>query len=130
MDVLLDTNIVIGYLAGDPEIALLFDAVAAGRITIGVSVVTEYELLRFPQLTPDQEVVILRLLNAIRVVDVNRRIAQRAALLSREYRGTTTDLLLAATAMDNGVRFLTRNIRDFKKIHGLNLVGTVLEILS
>ena len=122
MQLLIDTNIIIGYLNGDEHISPLFTRAAMGEIELAISVITEYELLRYPEMADDEEVVILRLLSAMRVHSVERRTAQLASLLSRQYGGTHADILIAATAIERGIPFFTRNVRDFRKIRELNLL--------
>lgn len=122
MQVLLDTNIIIGHLRGDSKIAPFFDAIGRGAVTPVVSTITEFELLRYPELTDAHEIVILRLLNDFRVHSVGRRTAQIAAMLYRQYLGKTDDLLIAATAIEHDVPILTRNVRDFRHIKELTLL--------
>lgn len=119
---LLDTNIVIAYLAGDPTLAKFRDGLALGRFSPLVSVVTEYEFLRYPKITDREELGIADFLSTVRVVAVERRTAQIAALLSRQYRMDTADALIAATAIEWGAPLLTRNVRDFRRITELNLL--------
>lgn len=119
---LVDTNIVIAYLHGDERLVPLFTRAAIGNIDLTVSVITEYELLRYPAITPEEEIIVLRLLNALRVCSVERRTAQLASMLLRQYDGTHADLLIAATAIEHGVPLLTQNARDFRKIKELNLL--------
>ncbi len=121
--VLLDTNIVIEHLRDDPMVAPFFDAIGRGTLVPAVSTITEFELLRYPDLIDTHEIVILRLLNDFRIHTVGRRTAQIAALLYRRYRGKTNDLLIAATAIEHSVPLLTRNIRDFRKIQELKLLA-------
>lgn len=120
--ILLDTNIVIEHLRDDPMIAPFFDAISRGVLMPAISTITEFELLRYPDLNDAHEIVILRLLNDFRIHAVGRRTAQIAALLYRRYRGKTNDLLIAATAIEHGVPLLTRNIRDFRNIPELKLL--------
>lgn len=125
VQVLLDTNIIIGHLRDDSKIAPFFDAIGRGTVTPAVSTITEFELLRYPELTDAHEIVILRLLNDFRVLSVGRRTAQIAAMLYRQYLGKTDDLLIAATAIEHDIPLLTRNLKDFRRVKELTLLTEI-----
>ena len=68
------------------------------------------------------------LLRAYTRVDVDSRVASRAAVIRRKLRMTGDligdfDILIAATAMVENVALVTRNLADFKRIEGLSVVA-------
>ena len=119
---LLDTNIIIDHLHGDSSVAPLFIAFTKGQIDFLISVITKFELLSYPQLSREEEDAIILLLEKIRIVVLDDRIATMAALLARQYRGTPNDLFIAATALTNEAPLITHNVKDFKKIKELRVV--------
>lgn len=123
MRVLFDTNIFIEHLHGAAHVAPFFAAVQHGSYEIAVSVVTEYELLRFPRIDASEEDEILLLTAPLHVLGIDRHTARLAALISRGHPNIgMADTFIAATAIANGLPLLTRNVRDFRKIHELKLL--------
>ncbi|MGH8581556.1 MAG: type II toxin-antitoxin system VapC family toxin [Gammaproteobacteria bacterium] len=92
MTFLLDTNTVI-YLINDR----LAVALPAGRY--GVSVITEIELLSFPDLQVDEEQRIRAFLAVTDRVAISEPIGDQAIALRRLHRLKIPDAIIAATAM-------------------------------
>lgn len=126
MRVLLDTNIILAYLRKDASVKPLFDRAASGEIQLVISVIIEFELLRFVDLTNEEELGITLLLDGMRIVGVERRTARIAADLWKRYaggkRGKENDLLIAATAIEHGIPLCTRNVKDFRFIKEITLL--------
>jgi len=118
---LIDTNILIDYLRGDPAANRLLQDVESGRAQATVSVITECEVLASPVLTPHDERQVLRLLAVLPSVAVTSHIARLGAQLRRRYRLTIADALIAATALRSHATLLTRNVKDFRAIKDLHL---------
>ena len=55
------------------------------------------------------------------IIPITAAIAKRAGILARTRRRAKPDLLIAATALELKVPLLTRNVRDFKHIPGLEV---------
>lgn len=99
MNFLLDTNTII-YLIND-RLAM---PLPAGRY--GVSVITEIELLSFPDLKVDEEQRIRAFLAVADRVAVSEPIRDQAIALRRLHRLKIPDAIIAATAMvGNAVLF-------------------------
>jgi len=99
MTFLLDTNTVI-YLIND-RLAMVLPA---GRY--GVSVITEIELLSFPDLQADEEQRIRAFLAVADRVTISEPIRDQAITLRRLHRLKLPDAIIAATAMvGNAVLF-------------------------
>ena len=110
--VLLDTNIIILHLSGQEVFSFdLGEAV--------ISAVSVCELLQYPGIAPDEEQAIRTIISACEVVPVTESIAEHAAIIGRTRKVGTVDLLIAATALELGIPLITRNLRHFKGIHGL-----------
>src|SRR3989338_842083 len=111
--VLLDTNILIRHLAESPN--------PPAPSSAAISVLTVFEVLRYSGMTPTEEHALHILIEACEILPVYHTIAQRAAELGRTRSTKAIDLLIAATAIDYGIPLITKNIRDFKDIPGLDL---------
>ncbi len=89
---------------------------APGRHRLHYSVVTRCEL--FAGRGTDEEAVRL-LLTPFPELPVDRAVAERAGRLRRETGVHTPDALIAATALEHRLTLVTRNVRDFERVHGL-----------
>ncbi len=118
MIVLLDTNIVIGFLNGRLDPSVLLKS-REGR----VCVVTVMELFALPGLGDDELETISSVLEKYPPIPILAGTAKRAGELARTYRRGRADLLIAATALEYGIPLLTQNVRDFKTIRGMKLIS-------
>lgn len=64
-----------------------------------------------------------QLLAPFREVPVDRAVAELAGRLRRERGVRIADALIAATAVTQGLRLMTRNVRDFEGVPRLRLVA-------
>lgn len=115
--VLLDTNIIILHSSNQ-------EPINPQGLLPTVSTLTVFELLQYSKLTPPEERAIRAILRQCFIEPVTVAIAERAAILGRKYRIGPIDLLLAATALELSLTFVTKNIKDFRKIPGLVIQET------
>ncbi|HLQ31103.1 MAG TPA: PIN domain-containing protein [Chloroflexota bacterium] len=64
---------------------------------------------------------IRELLGGFIELEVTREIAEAAGRLRRNSHMTTPDALIAATAVEYSLALITRNLRDFASVPGLNV---------
>jgi predicted nucleic acid-binding protein len=110
-DLLVDTDVFIDHLRGARSLEV-------GSDRLHYSVVTRCELFAGRD---SQERVLQRLLEPLTELEVDRAIAERAGRLRRETGLRTPDALIAATALENGLTLMTRNLRDFRPARGLKV---------
>ncbi len=115
---LLDACVVIDVLRGDRAAQS-----AASRVDILVgSEVTRFEVLA--GLRADEEPATEDFMKVVEWIPVDEGIARRAGSLARSYRPAHSgiddaDYLVAATAVEFGIPLLTRNVRHFPMLPGL-----------
>jgi toxin FitB len=111
---LLDTNALIYYFQGAPEMDSVFRYIEQGEVRPLVSIITEIELLGFPRLTRQDESRIRALLSNFTVVSVDERIAGKAVTPKLSHGLKTPDAIIAATALIESATLVTRdqNILD------------------
>ena len=129
MGYLLDSDVVIDHLAGDPEARQLIDRLAPEGVAI--SAITYMEVYQGILRSPDParaEAGLAAFLAGVPVVPFSLDAARRCAALREHLAGQGTrvrsralDLITAAIALEHGYTLVTRNRRDYEDIPGLTL---------
>jgi hypothetical protein len=111
---LLDTNSLIYYFQGAPQMDPVFRQIEQGTARPVVSIITVIELLGYPRLTRQDETRIQTLLSGFTVVAVDERIASQAVVLKRRRGVKTPDAIIAATALLENACPVTRDHPKFE----------------
>ena len=119
--ILLDTNIVIGYLAGDAEIISAVDKAVLEFGSIALSTINVVELFGYQKLEEEERQQLHRFIDCAMLIHLTPELAMRAAEVRRTHRLTTTDAVIAATALTQDELLVSRD-QDFKKVSGLKLL--------
>jgi len=119
---LLDSNLVIPYLADDPGTAPLVERLVPEGIAI--SIITYMEVYQGTLRSPDPERAeeqFERFLAVVPTLPLSPAIARRCARLREELKGRgrrvrdrALDLIIAATALEHELRLVTRNLADYE----------------
>ncbi len=110
---LLDTNIVILYLAGIEEVR---PYVESTKYYSYISAITVTELLAKSDLSKSEQKLILGVISKFDVIDFDTNVAYAAADLKRKHKSLKTpDAVLAATAHVHSLVLVSRD-KNFKKI--------------
>lgn len=130
MSYLLDTNIVVPFLGGDPSTQQVVTIFAASGISI--SLISYMEV--FQGIFASADPVAARagfetwLTSGVPVLPFDEIIARRTAQLradlsqqGRRVRSRALDLIIAATALEHGLTLVTRNKADYHDIPGISL---------
>ena len=119
----IDSNIVIAFIAGEGVVvSALSEWKKIGRPLL-LSTIAEAEVLGFPGFTLEERERTARFVTENFVsVACDRLIAQQAAVLRGRIKIALPDALIAATALATGTPLVTRNVRDFKNVGGLELI--------
>ena len=127
----LDTDILLDAMRGREETIRFIDGLIVGTQPVAVSAVSVMQLhegiARAVRRDREAERVKAALLGVV-TYPFTHGVAERAGALQGELlrRGRpvpTADLMIAATALHHGEPVATRNVRDFRRIPGLVLVG-------
>ena len=124
---ILDSNIISYYLRGDPQIVPRVQALAPAEV--GVPAIVEYELryglLRLPQEAAKPRLAaLMQLLQPMQRLPFDSDCAAHAARIRVELEAAGTpigphDTLIAATAIRHQATLVTRNVREFSRVSGL-----------
>lgn len=109
-DLLVDTDVFIDHLRGSRQLT------PEGH-RVHYSVITRAELVAGNSATN----LVNTLLSPFRELGVDRAVAERAGRIRREAGIRLPDALIAATALEQRLRLVTRNRSDFEKVRQLRL---------
>lgn len=110
-ELLVDTDVLIDHLRGAR-------AFQPGDVHVSYSTVTRAELFAG---RASEEGAVRRLLDPFRELTVDRDVAELGGRLRREHGVRLADALIAATALRHELELLTRNVRAFVAVPGLQL---------
>ena len=105
LKLLLDTNIIIDFLKQDSaafDLSSLFL-----QHECFTSVIVKLELLKYPDITPDEEHTVLEFLRLIPVMSLNESIENETIALSRSTKLKLPDAIIGATAIMYGAEVVT-----------------------
>ena len=120
----IDSNIVIAYLAGEESVAEQLSIWKEEGRPLFLSTIAEAEVLGFPDFTDEEREHTARFM-AEQFVSMacDRAIAYHAGVLRGTINIKLPDALIAATALITGTPLVTRNVKDFKSVYGLEIVS-------
>ena len=118
--IVLDTNVLIYYAAGDKAVADLINLHKNEIFYIPTIVVVE--ILSCPLISSEAVTAFNQFLSQTILLHLDLSIAERAAEVRKQYRLALGDAVIAASALTTDSPLVTRNIRDFKKVRGLRVV--------
>jgi predicted nucleic acid-binding protein len=119
---LLDSNTVIDYIASiypDRTRKWLNQLIDE---EINVSVITKIEVLSFDPDKDDNYSILVDFFKATNIFELTTDIVSKTIHLRQKQKIKLPDAIIAATALQNGLILISRNIRDFKNIKGLQVI--------
>ena len=127
----LDTNTISYYFRGDLQVVPRMHALPPARVGVPSVVVCElrYGLMRLAPAAAQPRLEALdTFLAALQVLDFDEACAQVAATLRARLEAAGQpvgphDLLIAATALRYGAALVTRNVAEFSRVPGLEVVN-------
>ncbi len=120
---LIDTNVAIEYLGETlPEEGLVFlDSVVDNEYYF--SVINKMELLGFPDINSEEELKFLEMINMANVINLDDEIINKTIEIRKNYRTKLPDAIIAATSLIYNLTLISRNVKDFEKITGIELIN-------
>ncbi|HDO28020.1 MAG TPA: type II toxin-antitoxin system VapC family toxin [Bacteroidetes bacterium] len=121
---LIDTNVTIEYIGEAlPEKALsMLESIIDRRFYI--SVINKIELLGFSDITENEEQKFKEFINAADVLELDEDIVNSTIEVRKKYKIKLPDSIIAATALVKNLAIITRNVKDFDKIAGLEVLNS------
>jgi len=120
--VLIDTDILIDHLRGLDKAKEYLKKIESGKVKGVISVITEAELSAGESMRDILvQIKVRRLVRILEKVEVTSEIAWKAGELRRNYKCRLMDALIAATALNLNLKLVTRNVKHYEKIKGLEI---------
>ena len=120
---LLDTNVLIEILKGNPQ---TLETVESLDSPLAISSISAMELF-YGARDKAESKKLERFVTLFRLLHIDESISAKAMALIRTYAKSHSldipDSLIAATALSRNCRLMTYNIKDFRYIDGLELLG-------
>jgi len=104
---LLDTNVIIDFLKKDSGTFDLSSLLSQHECF--TSVIVKLELLKYPDITPDEENVINEFLQLVPIIPLNQLIEDKTITLSRSTKLKLPDAIIGATAIIYGAEIVTND---------------------
>jgi len=118
----LDSNVIIGYLAGRlPPKGMKIVSEMVDQIP-NISVISQIEVLRFND-TPANEAILERFINTSAIYPLSGNVVKRTIEICKQNKIKLPDAIIAATALLEGFILVTRNTDDFNKLPNLELLN-------
>ncbi|MBI4099096.1 type II toxin-antitoxin system VapC family toxin [Candidatus Parcubacteria bacterium] len=119
----IDANVIIAYLGGEKDVIRTIQAWRGEGRALFLSTVAETEVLSFSEWTLEERHETEQFLEEnFTPVVFDRPIARIAADIRRNRKLKFPDAAIAATALCTRSPLVTRNLRDFKRVHSLSLL--------
>jgi hypothetical protein len=119
---IIDSNAVVDYLGKKlPPEGMLFMNTVIDAIP-NISVVTRIEVLGFN--APEEYYSLLTdFMDDTIIFDLSEDIIKQSISLRKRHKIKLPDVIMAATAIENGMQLISRNIKDFTAIEGLKIIN-------
>jgi len=122
VNVLLDTNVLVYHLAGEPAATKFLEETIARR-SFYLSILSMIEFLGWQGHTEEKFAECKGLVELATVLPVSKEVADRAIELRRSKRIKLADAVIASTALVNNLQLVTGNVRDFRGIRDLQIIN-------
>lgn len=115
---MLDSNIIIGYLNGDDTIRSALHAWREAETVFFISYVSVVEALSAPSLTQEELARIEHFVGDFIILPLDMNVARHAGLLRRARKLSLPDAIIVATAIANNLPLATRD-KKIRSVTGL-----------
>ncbi len=122
---LIDTNILIYYLANQIPADKLPFIEQVLENSFAISVISEIELLSFPNLSETAEQQIQTFLEGAHIFPLDNSTVKESITIRKKHKIKLADAIIGATASLQNRTLLTRNTRDFSKIEDLEIENPI-----
>ncbi|MFZ2727115.1 MAG: type II toxin-antitoxin system VapC family toxin [Methylococcaceae bacterium] len=91
-----------------------------------VSHISKLEVLGFPRLEAIEKQYFENVFKILTIMPINEAVINKAIELRQQFKMKSNDSIIAATGLLYNSEIYTRNVDDFKKITGLQVINPIL----
>jgi predicted nucleic acid-binding protein len=121
MGYLVDSNVLIDYVANRFSLAQLVQLDAFLDEALIISVITKIETLGFNSNQPEEDKMKI-FIGAATIIGLTDEVVEQTIQLRKTFKIKMPDAIIASTALVYGYTLLSRNKSDFTKIPGLQII--------
>ncbi len=119
---LIDSNAIIDYLSGNlPIKGKTFMNRIINEIP-NISIISKIEILGYNTAAEAYQLLSGFIEDSV-ILGLTDDVVEETIKIRKEKKLKIPDAIIAATALDNGLILITRNVKDFKKIKGLKVLN-------
>ncbi len=122
VSLLLDTNVLVYHVAGEPAATKFLEETIARR-SFCLSTLSVIEFLGWHGHTDEEFAECKGLIELATILSVSKEVADKAMELRRSKRIKLADAVVASTALVNNLKLVTGNVRDFRGIRDLQIIN-------
>ena len=120
----IDTNVLIDFLSGDDRVVHVVRRWREEGVSLFVSTIVETEFLGFSKMVGETRRSAEQFLEENFIsVSFDRPIARIAAGIRQDAKIKFPDAAIAATALFTHTPIVTRNVKDFRRVFGLQIIS-------
>lgn len=121
--ILLDSSVIIDFLRRKNKEDSLLYKFTVESYQLSISIITHAELYSGSRVWENKEDAreLQIVLQGIKILPINENISKKAGQIRAIYKVALLDALIAATALENKLKLVTLNIKDFEKVPKLTL---------
>lgn len=118
----LDTNILVYYSQDDSLVVDFIASQLPARRSFIVPTIVIVEFLCYPSIGEIEQRKFESILGYCNIMDLTHDIALKAATVRKLHRLSLGDSVIGATALLTNSPLVTRNVKDFQKVKGLEVI--------
>ncbi len=118
---IIDSNVVIDFLSGKlPEKGMELIRQVVDDIPV-ISVITVIEVLGY-KTSKEAEKLLSGFIKDSIVIELSEKVVQNSIKLRKDHKIKIPDAIIAASAITSGLKLITRNIKDFAGVKGIEVI--------
>lgn len=119
---IIDSNVVIDFLSGKlPKKGMELIRQVVDDIPV-ISVITVIEVLGY-KTSKEAEKLLSGFIKDSIVIELSEKVVQNSIKLRKEHKIKIPDAIIAASAITSDLKLITRNIKDFAGIKGIEVIN-------
>lgn len=128
-NILLDSSVIVDFLRVKEKQSTLLKKLIEIADQLYIPIIGHTELFAGKSVweNPLAREDLQNILSGIEILPLDEDLSEKAGAIRAEYNIHIVDSIVAATAIEYGLKLVTLNVKDFRKIKGLRILNYSLE---